>query len=78
MGQLQSNPLSHPPSPPEPLKLVPLVHKLEPPLSKSSIYPLIHTLDARGFLRTAISEARSGEERENIEDVRKPLVTHDS
>ena len=27
---------------------------------------------------TAISEARSGEERENREDVRKPLVTRDS
>ena len=27
---------------------------------------------------TAISEAQSGEERENREDVRKPLVTRDS
>ena len=43
---------------------------------------ILCTLGARGFLReeprSAISEARSGEERENREDVRKPLVTRDS
>ena len=40
------------------------------------------TLAARGFLReepqSVISEARSGEERENRQEVRKPLVAHDS
>ena len=38
----------------------------------------IATLGARGFLReeprSAISEARSGEERENRQEARKPLV----
>ena len=38
------------------------------------------TLDARGFLRDEPwnGNKRSGEERENREDVRKPLVTRDS
>ena len=40
------------------------------------------TLGARGFLRqeprSAISEARSGEEKENRQEARKPLVTRDS
>ena len=40
------------------------------------------TLGARGFLRgeprSAISEALRGEERENRQEVRKPLVAHDS
>ena len=43
---------------------------------------LFATLGARGFLReepqSAISEARSGEERENRQEVRKPLVARDS
>ena len=40
------------------------------------------TLGARGFLReepqSMISEAQSGKERENRQEVRKPLVAHDS
>ena len=41
------------------------------------------TLAARGFLRevepqSVISEAQSGEERENRQEVRKPLVARDS
>ena len=40
------------------------------------------TLGARGFLReeprSAISEVRSGEERENRQEVRKPLVARNS
>ena len=39
------------------------------------------TLGARGFLgeepRSAISEVRSGEERENRQEVRKPLVARE-
>ena len=44
--------------------------------------PQLSTLGARGFLReeprSAISEAQSGEERENRQEVRKPLVARDS
>ena len=44
--------------------------------------PLDLTLGARGFLReeprSVISEAQSDEERENRQEVRKPLVAHDS
>ena len=40
------------------------------------------TLGARGFLReetrSAISEARSGEERQNRQEARKPLFARDS
>ena len=45
-------------------------------------YIIGNTLGARGFIREeprcAINEARSSEERENRQEVRKPLVTHDS
>ena len=48
----------------------------------SSISQICLTLGARGFLReepqSAISEVQSGEERENRQEVRKPLVACDS